>query len=583
MRTTATILSLLLLSFIAKTQVIFKTTVQQSTVEVGESFFVVYILEDVDKNDAFITPAFNGFRLVRGPDINIGKVNTPDGIKPVKNFMFTLVAVKPGTITVHGARARVNGHFVQSDDVVIEAVIKGERNETGSEYFLQPGENPYEKMRKNLFIKVMVDKKSCYVGEPVVATFKLYSRLQSKSDIVKNPAFYGFSVQDIVNLDNKVSNTETIDGKKFDVHTVRMVQLYPLQAGLFVIDAMEVMNKVEFSKSAVSKRPEQEIVEGVFEKKEATSNEKNTVSYENSINTEKIAINVKPYPERNKPALFNGATGNFTIKVSLERNDLAKNQEGDLIVTIAGKGNFTQITAPAIEWPVGLEGFEATIKDSLDKTHTPLKGARTFRFPFVVAKSGDYTIPVISFSFFDTDSNNYRTVSAKAVEIRVGDSEKESAMVVQQEVGPKNRSSVPWLKIATVLLLLLVAVGFGYNKKRKTVAPVQLTTQKTNPTAEEILQPAYRAMEKNDSLFYIILQKAVWNYLGVALNLSGSGMNKYELQKALKSQDLSEGHSQNILGILQECEAAAFTKAEFIHDKADLLTRTKVALSRVKA
>lgn len=561
---------------------IFKTTVQKSTVEVGESFFVGYILEDIEKNEGFTAPNFNGLQLVSGPNVNNGKVNTPDGIKPVKNFMFTLVALKPGIITIHGARAKVNGHFVQSDDVTIEAVVKAERNENGSEYFLQPGEDPYEKMQKNLFMKVLVDKRNCYVGEPVVATFKLYSRLQSKSDIVKNPAFYGFSVQDIVNLDNRVSNTETIDGKKFDVHTVRMVQLYPLQAGLFMIDAMEVMNKVEFSKSAVNKKAEQEIVEGVFDDKEPPANDNNTVTYENSINTEKIAIRVKPYPERNKPPVFNGATGNFTISVALEKNDLAKNEEGDLIVTIAGKGNFTQLPAPAIEWPGGVEGFEATIKDSLDKTHTPLKGARTFRFPFVVAKSGNYIIPAISFSFFDTDSNNYRTVSGKPVEIRVGDREKESQIAIQHEPRHGNGSSVPWLKTAMLVLLLIVTV-LWFTKKRKTATPAQIVPEhKANPTAEEILQPAYRAMEKNDSHFYIVLQKAIWDYLGVTLNLSGSGMNKYELQKALEAKHLSADQSGSIIGILEECEAAAFTKAEFIHDKADLLTRTKLALSQVR-
>jgi hypothetical protein len=582
MRTTATILFLLLLSFIARAQVIFKTTVQKSTVSVGESFFIQYILEDIEKNEDFTPPGFNGLRVVSGPNINNGKVNTPDGVKPVKNFTFTLVALKPGIITIHGARAKVNGHFVQSDDVTIEAVMKVAKYENGSEYFLQPGEDPYEKMHKNLFMKVMVDKKSCYVGEPVVATFKLYSRLQSKSDIVKNPGFYGFSVQDVVNLDNRVSNIETIDGKKFDVHTIRMVQLYPLQAGLFMIDAMEVLNKVEFSKSAVNKKAEQEIVEGFFENKEPPLKDDNTVVYENSISTEKIAIRVKSYPERNKPPVFNGATGNFTISIGLEKNDLAKNEEGDLIVTISGKGNFTQLPAPVIEWPAGMEGFEATIKDSLDKTHTPLKGTRTFRFPFVAARPGNYVIPGISFSFFDTDSNNYKTVSGKPVEIRVVDREKETQIVIQDDISHGNGSSVPWSKVIAIMALL-TAMILWYIKKRKTGKPAQIIIQSMeSPTAEEMLQPAYRAMEKNDSHFYDILQKAIWDYLGVTLNLSGSGMNKQDLQKALETKHLSKAQSERILGILQECEAAAFTKAEFIHDKADLLTRTKSALNQVK-
>jgi hypothetical protein len=582
MRTITTILFLFLLSFTAATQVIFKTTVQRTTVVVGESFFVEYLLEDIGKNDGFSAPDFNGMRVVRGPDMTPGNINTPDGMKPVKNYMFTLVALKPGTFTIHGARAQVNGHFIKSDDVTIEAVEKAERNESASEYFLQPGEDPYEKMRKNLFMKVMVDKKSCYVGEPVVATFKLYSRLQSKSDIVKNPAFYGFSVQDIVNLDNRISNIETFEGRKFYVHTVRMVQLYPLQAGLFMIDAMEVLNKVEFSKSAVNKKAEQEIVEGVFENKETPSGDKNTVSFESSINTEKIAINVKPYPERNKPAAFNGATGNFTISVRLEKNELAKNEEGDLIVTIAGKGNFTQLPAPAIQWPAGVEGFDATIKDSLDKTHTPLMGARTFRFPFVAAKAGNYTIPAILFSFFDTDSNNYRTVTGKAVEVHIDDREKESQIAMQEKASTANGSSIPWLKVAAVLLAL-AALAFWYSKKRKKALPVyEPGHEKINPTADEILQPAYRAMEANDSRFYTILQKAIWDYLGITLHLSGSGMNKYDLQRSLEAKHLSADQSQNILGILQECEAAAFTKAEFIHDKEELLKRTRAALSQVK-
>ena len=123
-----------------------------------------------------------------------------------------------------------------------DALKKGRPNmqESNADYFLGPGEDPYAKMQRNLFMKVLVDKRSCFVGEPVTATFKLYSRLESKSDIVKNPGFYGFTVQDMISLDDKFSTTENINGKNFDVHLVRKVQLYPLQAGIFNIDAMEV-------------------------------------------------------------------------------------------------------------------------------------------------------------------------------------------------------------------------------------------------------------------------------------------------------------------------------------------------------
>ena len=266
-------------------------------------------MEGIETDGDLTPPLFTGFRLVNGPDIYHTK-----GSKPFKNVVYTLVATKPGKFIIRGATAIVNGRLITSNDAVVEVVPGADKDENASAYFLQPGEDPYEKMQKNLFMKVMVNKRSCYVGEPVVATFKLYSRLQSKSDIVKNPGFYGFSVQDIISLDDNVSNTETVNGKIFDVHTVRSVQLYPLQAGLFTIDAMEVINKVEFSKSAVNKKTEQEVVEGVFENKEQSSTTDNTITYENSISTEKIAIHVKPHPAKNKPAGFTGATGRFSIR-----------------------------------------------------------------------------------------------------------------------------------------------------------------------------------------------------------------------------------------------------------------------------
>ncbi|HLG38758.1 MAG TPA: BatD family protein, partial [Chitinophagaceae bacterium] len=209
------LLILLLLSAIdVEAQVIFKTIVPQTSVIVGESFSVQYVLEDTETDESFTPPVFNGFRLVSGPNIYSGLLNRADGSK-LKNIVFTLVAIRPGRFIIPGATVKVNGQFIKSNNAEIAVISKAasfKRNKrnsddlTTSEYFLRPGEDPYEKMRKYLFMKVMVDKRTCYVGQPIVATFKLYSQLESKSDIVKNPGFYGFTVQDIINLNDNISS-----------------------------------------------------------------------------------------------------------------------------------------------------------------------------------------------------------------------------------------------------------------------------------------------------------------------------------------------------------------------------------------
>ena len=254
----------------------FQTIVTQEPIVLGESFQVQYVIDEIGRDDEFFTPDFKEFRFISGPNIYSGSAVDASGTKKLKNIVFTLVAVRPGRFIVPGASARVNNKLLKSEDVWITVISKAEAlkdersagSQVNSDYFLAPDEDPYVKMQRNLFMKVLVDKRVCYVGEPVTAVFKLYSRLESKSDIVKNPGFYGFTVQDMINLSDNVSVIESINGKKFDVHIVRKVQLYPLQPGNFNIDAMEVQNQVEFSKSAVSRKTEQEIVEGVFKEED---------------------------------------------------------------------------------------------------------------------------------------------------------------------------------------------------------------------------------------------------------------------------------------------------------------------------
>ena len=71
------------------------------------------------------------------------------------------------------------------------------------DYILKPGEKAEDKIQKNLFIKLDVSKTSCYIGEPITASYKLYTRLQSESNITDAPSFNGFSVSDLeVNNNN---------------------------------------------------------------------------------------------------------------------------------------------------------------------------------------------------------------------------------------------------------------------------------------------------------------------------------------------------------------------------------------------
>lgn len=573
-------------------QVAFQTIVTQGPVIAGESFQVQYVIGELDKNDEFFAPDFNQFRFVSGPNVYEASVLSANGPLKLKNIVYTLAAIRPGKFIVPGASARVGDKLIKSESVWLEVISntnasrKGrmELRESNADYFLGPDEDPYEKMRRNLFMKVLVDKKVCFVGEPVTATFKLYSRLESKSDIVKNPGLYGFTVLDMVSLADRLATTENIDGKKFDVHVVRKVQLYPLQQGIFNIDAMEVRNKVEFSKSAVSKKTEHEIAEGVFPGNE-TADRFNTVVYENNMSTEPVAITVKATPPKNKPTDYNGATGNFKITALLQKNVLSKNEEGDLVVTVSGKGNFTQLSAPVIQWPGGIEGFEPTVTDSLDHEHAPLNGKRVFHFRFVSAKPGNYVLPATGFSFFNPDSNNYKTIVTQPVTISISDQEKTTTTVETVDTKATRYDNHWKWWLAGTIVFVIMAILISWSRKTritKKQVPVSETPNTLVPVAG-ILQRAQTFSEADDKTFYSVLRTCIWFFFTQHFGLTGSKMSRSDLAEAMEKKNIDGVSQKNILEILDQCSTGVFTNTEDTTDKNGLLEKTKSILLEINS
>jgi hypothetical protein len=572
-----------------KAQTDFQTIVTQGPVAIGESFQVQYVLEDKGKDNEFFAPDFKDFRFVSGPNIYTGSAYGPNGTRRLKNIVYTLEAVNTGKFIIPGASARIENRLIRSGSVLLEVISKTDAyhqrkqpvEEINEDSYLAPGEDPYTKMRRNLFMRVLVDKKACYVGEPVTAVFKLYSRLDSKSDIVKNPGFYGFTVQDMINLNNRQTTNETINGKEFDVHIVRKVQLYPLQAGAFHIDAMEVKNKVRFSKSAVHKRPEQEIIEGIIPGDDIAP-DANTVVFENSMSTEPIAISVRPTPSKNKPADYNGATGNFKLMVSLPKNELAKNEEGDLVITVSGKGNFTQLSAPVIQWPGGIDGFEPTVKDVLDRTQSPMNGKREFHFRFVSVKPGSYSLPTVTFSFFNPDTNHYKTISSEPIGVRITNLEK-AVVTVDRTVNKSNNSKnylLWWIagSLASAIILFFLAKRRNNNK----IATVVVTPESTKKTVSTLLQPAFIFLEADDKMFYNTLRNCIWGFFTEHFGLTGSNMSKVALSRVMQQKQVEAPYQNAILEILDQCETGIFTSVESAGEKKKLLEQSKEVLERIE-
>jgi LPXTG-motif cell wall-anchored protein len=565
----------------AKGQIKLKTVVPQRSIAVGESFQVQYILENADNLSDFHAPSFSGFRLVSGPNMYSGKKTTEEGRAILyKNIVFTLAAETEGQYRVEGASCLVNGKMLKSNTATVKVISPKEPDE--SSYFLRAGEDPYKKISRNLFLKLTVDKQNCFIGEPLVATFKLYSRLQSRSNIIKSPGFYGFSVYDMIDLEDQVQSEEKVGGLWFEVHTIRKLQLYPLEAGTFTIDPMELENKVEFSRSVVNKKTEQEITENLHDENDE-NNDANTEVYEMNIKSDPVVIHVKPLPSKNHIDTFAGAVGNFTITSFVKKDSLLKNEEGVFTVDINGAGNFQRVNAPVIKWPEGLETFEPSVKDTFVKQQVPLAGQRKFTYTFVSNKPGFYTLPSVSFSFFDIKSKTYTTTSTKPIKIFISaKSKKETPVAIPHEIVKPTKKSNRWLIAFGAAAAIIAAVVIIWRKRKKNLLAKEniVSTEIPMLTVEKILEPAKKALAENDKTFYEELDRSIWRYFADRLKNERTVMMKRELAAILSSKNIAPGKIASLMEIIHQCETKIYTNAAIDIDKSKLLENTqKILLS----
>lgn len=576
---------LLLFSLTGSAQVVFKTIAPTTQVVTGESFRIQYYVEGAAVHE-LTPPDFSPFRLVEGPDEYPGSTKGAGIIS--RNYVYTLVAPGPGEYRIPGASLRTGNSILESSPARI-SVINAKRameqmsrsNNGPTGYYLAPGENAQERIRKELFLRVSTDRKTCYVGEPIIVTYKLYSNLQSTSAIIKNPGFYGFTVHDMIGLQDQQLSTELVNGKPFNVHIIRKLQLYPLQAGRFTIDPMEVKNTVEFSTTVQSRQTEQRIAEGMMSGTEDEPAKEGQLITENQMRTEPVEIVVKALPEKNKPADFSAAVGRFSVKASLEKSSLARNEEGFLVLTIEGKGNFIQVAAPEIEWPVGIDGFGAVVKDSLDPLKMPLAGKREFRYGFVSTKAGTYQLPAVRFSFFDPDSNRYRSLVTERVQVVITQEEK------KQLLNEENKLSIDELsqrksKIAIIVVFLLVSTVLAYWALKK--KPVEQKTEVAAPVKPDIARlfaAAETAIPADAAGFCAALLRCTWDYFQPFASVTGSARNKENLYALLRGKGVDERDIDTLSAVFSDCETGIYTQALPGKSNEQLLAETKDVLERL--
>jgi len=590
-------------------QVKFTAKISPATIGKDETAELKLLVENASDVQNITPPALGKFIVVSGPNQESGMESINGVTTRYTGITFILKPKGKGDFTIGPATAAADGKILKSNTVKIKVVNDPTGNSISSnspfsglmnfdeptvrrgsynDYILKKGENITDKINRNIFIRVEASKTSCYVGEPILVTYKLYTRLKSESNITKNPSFNGFSVIDMLRQSDINALVEKYNGREYNVYTLRQTQLYPLQPGNVELESASVENQIHFVKEEYLKNSREDDLFGNFSSIAIPADA--LVTEKVTLQSKPVVIIVKPLPEQGKPVSFNGAVGNFSIHAAMEKDSLTTDDAGKLFITIEGEGNLTLVNAPEFEWPSGIEAFEPGMKESLDKRSVPVSGNKTFEYSFTINKEGNYTLKPVEYSFFDPATSQYKTIVTAPITFSVakGSGKKTEAAAASKATSAnenyfdrifKNR----WLLIAPLAMLILTGlfVWVRWDKKRQLVE-IDDEQRKTDVAAEKIqeikkpLSGSQAMLQHNNSReFYSMLDKELKIFLGEKLKLSSEQLSRRNIGTALYNAGFADEDSIAVLQLLDDVAAQLYTpvadesKAPYFYKKAE--------------
>jgi hypothetical protein len=625
----------------------FTTSVSNNRVALDEPFQIQFMLENAPNVSSFTPPAFNDFEILQGPSQMQGQSIMNGRRSEYIALIYVVQAKRVGNFTIPGATARSNGNVVRSNPVTIE-VVKTNRGgqapqQTGPpsgfpqsrsqrqqqqqdemEGVLRNGEDVNAKLRKNIFVKIDVDKTTLYEGEQLTATYKLYTRLPTNSSVTKVPAFKGFSAKDIELPNPPQASEETVNGLRFKVFTIRKTLLFPLQSGTLELDPVEVDNHVKLVKLVKNNNKrardpfadlfndpgfrdpfDDPFFDDLFNRPEVTYED---VPYK--IQTAPLKVTVKPLPVDSRPVSFTGAVGKFNMTATIDKRSLTTDDALTLKVVISGQGNVNLLNGPKVDIPAGFEKYDPKVTDNIEKNSNPLSGSRQFEYALMPLEAGDQTIPPVEFSYFDVASNSYKSIRSEAFSVHVTPGkqtkrDKEDFSVNRNTITSNYNGVLNWVKESRFLLInplfyilllvpiLLLVAAFFYRRRRdyQQHNAAFLKHRYANKVALKRLELAARYLKDGkDKAFYEETSRAVWGYLSNKLHVPFADLSKQLIQDRLSQQQVSVQYTARLFDLLDDCEMALYTpmhnndKMQSTYQQAvEVISRLEDELQRVKS
>ena len=546
---------------IISAQVNFRANLSKNSLGINERVRVDFI---IDKDgDNFTPPEFENFRIVAGPSQSI-KNSWINGKRSYsKTYTYFLSPVKKGNFKIGQASIQVGDEIYKTmalNLVVTSAVDKP----------LNPNDPSYV-ADKNIHLVAEVSKTNPYLNEPISIVYKLYV---SPDTGVNNwreldaPRYADFWSKNI-NIKNLTVENGTYKGEPYRYVILRKTVLYPQKIGELSIEPLVLditvqtpSNRRDFFGQIIN----------------------NTVN--KTVSAGKIKVQVKPLPEVGRPNNFSGAVGKFDLFVTTSKKELLLSEAFQLDLEIKGNGNFNLFAFPSINLPQSLEVYEPERSEKLTTNFKGIRGSIKDQYTIVPSSAGKYSIPRISFNYFDPNDSKYKTQTSIQNYINVkGAITNNSRIENNAEDRASNKvdlmqygnlsfktktkfkkinqqvffySKIFWIILLlpfTILFIILIIQRILNNKKND---KNWIRANNAKKLGKKYLSDAKKNID-NKTKFYEALDKAMMNYLKSILLFDNSEYNAKKVRESLLNKSVSLKTINLLEDIFNNCQMARYT------------------------
>lgn len=598
--------------------------ISQSQVSVGEQFKVSFESNADGRN--FTAPRFDGFTLVGGPfNSTSSSVQIVNGSmnRTVKNtYSYVLRAEREGEFTIGPASMVVDGETIQSQPFKV-TVVAGNASTGSATQGAQQGGGQSQQTQQNtsdpqvsgqdLFLKVIPSKRAAYVGEPVVLTYKLYTRVPvSQLSVSKMPSYGGFWMKEANENGNNGQlrqSSEVINGIEYTTAEVQKVVLIPQKAGKLTIEpmAIECMAQIITQRNTQrSNDPFDVFFNDPFFSRSYTNVQK-------KIETPILTFEAKSLPENGKPASFGGAVGNYNFSATMDTDEVDANEAITLTVTVSGSGNVELVNPPAPVFPPDFEVYDPKITSSVEAGTQGMSGTKKAEYLIIPRRAGDFNIPPIEFSYFNPTKGQYVTQSSSPMSIKVNKgtggeyneggvyaNNQESIKYLgsdirhiktgESQLRPMNSyffgSALYFIILAALLLIFLVVLAVVKKRRQFKQDVVLVRNRQATKVAKGRLKNAYNYLKAQDqNRFYEEMSQALWGYISDKLGIERSVLSMDSAKEAMVGKGIDETLADEFVDTLNTCEYARFapgdatSKMEGLYEKGlDMIMKVEKAI-----